>query len=106
MGHLDEAVSEYIRAIKNTEEYQDYQREKELVKQFPELKAQIDEYRRRRFELHHDENAQLETVEEFAAEYAAFLEIPQVADFLAAELALCRLMQEADRRVVESLKFE
>ena len=106
MRNVDVAVERYIAAIKASQEYLDYVKEKDKVKQFPELKKQIDEFRRRNYEMQNSEDTAFETVEQFESEYAKFLEKPLVEDFLAAELAFCRLMQELELKIVGSLDFE
>ena len=106
MKNMEEALVVLIGAIKESEEYLEYTRAKEKVKEFPELKALIDEYRRRNYELQNDENIEFEKVEEFEKEYAGLWEEPLAADFLTAELAFCRMMQEVSLRITESLDFE
>lgn len=76
------------------------------MKQFPELKAQLDEYRRRNYELQSSDDAELEKIEQLEREYSALRENQLVEDFLAAELAFCRLMQEVNLQVTDSLDFE
>ena len=76
------------------------------MKQFPELKAQIDAYRRRNFEIQTSPDTVYDVIEKFENEYAQFRENPLVADFLAAELAFCRLMQLLSLKVTEELDFE
>ena len=51
MNRLESATEEYIAAILSSEEYVTYRQELEKVKQYPELKAQIDDFRKRNFEL-------------------------------------------------------
>lgn len=106
MRNMEHAVQGFVDAIKATEEYRDYTCEKNKVKQFPELKQKIDEYRHRNYELQNNSDTAFETIEQFEKEYADLLEIPMVEDFLAAELAFCRLMQEVNLKVTESLDFE
>lgn len=106
MRNMEEALAEFIDAIKASEEYLDYTREKNKVKQFPELKEQIDAYRQRNYEIQSSSDVAFETIEQFEREYAAFRENMLVADFLAAELAFCRLMQKLNLRITESLDFE
>ncbi len=106
MRNMEDAVQGFISAIKDSEEYRDYTREKEKVKQFPELKEQIDEYRRRNYEMQNSDDTVFENIEEVEREYADLWEKPLAADFLAAELAFCRMMQEVNLRVTESLDFE
>ena len=106
MRNMEEAVQIFISAVKDTDEYQEYVREKERAKQYPELKAQIDEYRRRNFLLQTSPDTAFEQIEQFEQEYEGFRENPLVSDFLAAELAFCRLMQGINTQVTESLDFE
>lgn len=106
MRDVEEEMLRYIDAIKATEEYQEYEHQKERVRQYPELKAQIDEYRRRNFEMQMSGDNVFERIERFEQEYAGFRENPVVADFLAAELAFCRMMQELNIEITESLNFE
>jgi cell fate (sporulation/competence/biofilm development) regulator YlbF (YheA/YmcA/DUF963 family) len=106
MRNMEEALVGLIGAIKESDEYLEYTRAKEKVKEFPELKALIDEYRWRNYELQNDENIGFEKVEEFEKEFAELWENPLAADFLEAELAFCRMMQEVNLRITESLDFE
>ena len=106
MRNMDHAVRGFVDAIKATEEYRDYSQEKNKVKQFPELKAQLDEFRRRNYELQSSDDAELEKIEQLEKDYSDLRENPLVEDFLAAELAFCRLMQEVNLQVTDSLDFE
>lgn len=106
MGNIGEAVEAYIRAIKDTEEYRSYSEQKDKVLQYPVLKAQIDEFRSRNYKIQSSGCPDLETIEAFEREYEVFRENPLVSDFLAAELAFCRMMQELDVKIVASLDFE
>lgn len=103
---MDEVVHSYVEEIKASDEYLDYIYERERVKQYPELKAQIDAYRRRNFEIQTSPDTAYDVIERFENEYAQFRENPLVADFLAAELAFCRLMQMLSFKVTEELDFE
>lgn len=106
MKNKDEAILDFVTKIKDSEEYQAYNREKEKVKCYPDLKAQIDEFRRRNYEMQTKEDTAFDTIEQFEREYADLRENPIVADFLAAELAFCRLMQQINIQIMDSLDFE
>lgn len=99
MNRLESATEEYIAAILSSEEYVTYRQELEKVKQYPELKAQIDDFRKRNFEFQ-------QSTDSFEREYETFRENPMVSDFLAAELAFCRLMQRLNTRITAELRFE
>ena len=48
---MKQALQAYIDALLETPEYKEYAVQKERVKQYPELKARIDEFRTRNFEM-------------------------------------------------------
>lgn len=97
-----------VGTIKNTREYRDYEYQKEKVKRFPELKAQIDDFRRRNYELQNYSQSDnlMEDVESLQREYEEFMEKPLVSDFLQAELSFCRFMQDVNLHITEALDFE
>lgn len=106
MINIDNATDEFIQAILATETYENYRLELEKVKRDPGLKAQIDDYRKRNFEFHASTDNDFGKLDRFEKEYENFRANPLVADFLAAELALCRMMQRINTRIVAGLNFE
>lgn len=106
MNELDGAVSAYITAIKNTETYQNYARERDKVRQYPELKAQIDDYRKRNYELQSSADTDFHKIDRFERDYEDFRENPLVDEFLAAELAFCRMIQRANMQVTAAIDFD
>lgn len=105
MSNIDSSIQQLIASILESETYKEYDLQRNRVNQNPELKKQINEYRRRNFELQSN-NSAFEKIDEFEREYTKFREIPLVADFLAAELAFCRMMQDVSIRIVAALNFE
>jgi len=105
MSNIDSSIQQLIASILESETYKEYDLQRNRVNQNPELKKQINEYRRRNFDLQSN-NSAFEKIDEFEREYAQFREIPLVADFLTAELAFCRMMQDVAIRVVAALNFE
>ncbi len=106
MNNIDNATDEFIAAILKTEVYENYARELAKVKKQPELKAQIDEYRKRNFEFQSNADNDFGKLDRFEKEYEGFRANPLVADFLAAELGLCRMMQRINARITAGLNFE
>ncbi len=106
MSNIDNSVDRLISAVKESAVYDKYMQQLSEVKKNPELKKQIDEFRKRNFELQNSEDIALEKMEAFEQEYANFREIPLVSEFLAAELAFCRMMQEINLRITEAVRFE
>lgn len=108
MTELDGAVEKLIAIIRDTRVYMEYEREKEKVNRIPDLKQKIDTYRIRSYEIQNlcNDDEIVQKIEEFEREYESFRENPIVADFLAAELALCRMMQEINIRLTAALDFD
>lgn len=106
MSSLDSATEEFISAVLATEEYQTYLAELNKVKQYPELKAEIDDFRKRNFELQSSADNDFNKLDRFEKEYETFRENPLVQDFLAAELDICRLIQGLYARITAELNFE
>lgn len=106
VNNLDDAVNLLLEAILQCEEYLAYRAELDKVLQFPELKAQIDEFRKRNYELQSSADIDFDKLDRFEREYEDFRSDPLVSDFLAAELAFCRRMQGIENRVTANLDFQ
>ena len=68
--NLEEAVANLLAAIKDTEEYREYSMQKEKIAKFPDLKAQLDDFRKKSFELQSrtDSRELFDRMEEFQQE--------------------------------------
>ena len=88
MNEVDQAVEALVQAVLTSDVYQEYQACLAKVKELPDLKAQIDE------------------MEQFQREYQSFRDDPLVSDFLAAELAFCRMVQDIESRITSQIDFE
>ena len=104
--NVNQAVEQMVQAIRNTDAYLEYQKQLARVKEQSELKRQIDEFRTRNFELQTSKDTNFDKLDQFTRENEAFRENPLVSDFLAAELAFCRMMQEIDVKLAEAMDFE
>lgn len=106
MDSLQQATKNFAEVILESEAYQTYRTELKKVKQYPELKAQIDEFRKKNYLLQFRSDIDFDKLDYFEKEYETFREQPLVADFLAAELALCRMLQGIFKDITEALEFE
>ena len=104
--NVNQAVEQMVQAIRNTDAYLEYQKQLARVKEQPELKRQIDEFRTRNFELQTSKDTNFDKLDQFTRENEAFRENPLVSDFLAAELAFCRMKQEIGLYVTDQMHFE
>ena len=103
---MNNQVLDLIQAIKSSKEYQEYQIELNRVKQLPELKKEIDDYRTKNFRLQTNKDTTMKDIELFEEEYTDFIQNPFVADFLSAEVGFCRLMQKINIQITAALNFE
>ena len=104
--NVNQAVEQMVQAIRNTDAYMEYRRQLGRIKEQPELKKQIDDFRTRNFELQTSKDTNFDKIDQFTRENEAFRENPLVSDFLATELAFCRMMQEIGLYVTDQMKFE
>ncbi len=104
--HLDRAVESLVAEIKGTEVYRNYLTALAAVKRQPGLKEQVDEFRKKNYLMQSTGDMAFERIEQFEREYSDFRENPLVSDFLAAELALCRTIQQINFNITEALNFE
>ena len=106
MNEVDQAVEALVQAILTSDVYQEYQACLAKVKERPELKAKIDEFRPRNYELQQSPDYAFDKMEQFQREYQSFRDDPLVSDFLAAELAFCRMVQDMESRITSQIDFE
>lgn len=106
MNNIDNATDEFIAAILDTDVYKSFAQELAKVKSQPGLKAQIDNFRRRNHEMQMSADMDFNKLDRFEKEYEGFRSDPLVADFLAAEVDLCRMIQHIYTRIVSGINFE
>lgn len=102
---MDVALQAYIDELLASAEYREYVAQRERVLKVPGLKAQIDEFRTRNYQMQTGRDMVFEKIEAFEREYADFRDNPLVDDFLAAELAFCRMMQDHYGKVLDAVDF-
>ncbi|MFQ9636705.1 MAG: YlbF family regulator [Eisenbergiella sp.] len=105
---VQEALEQLAQAVKESEVYREYRRQSERVDNSGDMREKIDEYRVRNFELQNSVQTEdlLDKLDGFEREYEKFREDPLVEEFLDAELAFCRMMQEIDVKLAEAMDFE
>ena len=106
MASIEQATEQFVEAVLTSDEYLAYKRELEEVKLHPDLKTQLDEFRRRNYELQSSGDLNFDKLDRFEQEYEIFRQKPMVSDFLQAELDLCRALQRVMLRVTEKISFE
>ena len=107
MDQIDEILENLITAIKESKEYQEYLRLRDLIHQEPDKERAVNELRRRNFELQKCRNVDLYTeMDRLENEFAPLRAEPYVNEYLAAELAICRMIQRINFRLMEEIEVE
>ncbi len=103
---VKDAVDNLINTIKSDEVFREYHKQLDLLRQEPELKRQVDDFRKRNYEMQMSEDLDFAKLTAFQEEFKTLRENPLVDSFLAAELDFCRMMQNINFSIVESVDFE
>lgn len=103
-----EAARQFADTIMTSDTYKEYLYQREKIKRQPELYDKVNEFRERNFVLQNEADSDdiLERMEAFEQEYEKFRENLLVENFLQAELAFCRMMQEIYVLLAEEIDFE
>ncbi len=107
-NHIRSIVMTFVRGIKQSEVYRNYCCQLNRIKEQPELYGKVNEFRKKNFDIQNSEPPEsvMERLEDLEREYAWLRENVLVEDFLQAELAFCRMMQELDALIVRELDFQ
>lgn len=105
---MQEEIKKFAAYIQKSETYQEYLLQRERLKKQPELYDKVNEYRQRNFDIQNETDSEemFDRMEAFEQEYAKFRENPLVEDFLRAELAFCRMMQDINVLLTAEIDFE
>lgn len=97
-----------IRVIHDSDTYKEYKAVRQRLEKEPELKRQINQYRKECYQLQNsgDVESLYERTQRFDEEYSEFLKNSLVEDYLRCELAICRMLQQIATRVVESVDLD
>ena len=105
---IEEATKKFAAYIQESDTYKEYFYQREKIKKQPELYEKVNEYRQKNFDLQNESDSEdlFDRMEAFEREYAKFRENPLVEDFLRAELAFCRMMQNINVWLTAEIDFE
>ena len=107
-SEIMEATKKFAAVIRESDTYREYLDQREKIKKQPELYDKVNEFRQRNFDLQNESDSEdlFDRMEAFEQEYMKFRENPLVEDFLRAELAFCRMMQEVNIVITAEIDFE
>ena len=105
---IEENISRLMDSIKESAEYQEFQKQNEILKQNPELKSRVDAFRAENYRVQNECDADnlFDVVEQMGRESAELRRHPEVNAYLDAELALCRMMQRICVKLTEGVEMD
>lgn len=108
MNNFERETEEFIGKLYETDICREYFKQRDYIRQYPDLKRQIDEFRQRNYRLQNemDSGSLFDEIDRFEREYEEFRKNPVVNDFLAAELAFCRMYQEISDKIATAFAME
>ena len=105
--NIEAALEQLVTAMRNSEEYVRFQKAEAKVAEFSGLQQRIDEFRSSWYALQSSGSQDLfEQIDQVDEKYMDFRENPYVQEFLAAELALCRMFQQVNWAIMQNLDFD
>ena len=103
---VEMSLDNLIDTIKNDDIYLEYKKQLDLLRQDPELKRQVDDFRKKNYDMQMSGDMDFAKLENFREEYREFRANPLVDSFLAAELDFCRMMQNINFKIIDAVDFE
>jgi len=104
---IQQALEQFLEAFKSSDAFKEYQLQRERVKRYPGLAERINEFRKKRFEFqNYDGDDLFEKIDEFEKEFKDFEEEPVVREYLAAELEICRKIQEINVAITDVVDID
>lgn len=106
---VTKATENFVQEIMKTDIYKEYDLQKRKLKEQPELFEKVREFRQKNFALQNTDaqgDELFDKLDAFERENEKFREDPLVDNFLRAELAFCRMMQEVNVWIMAGLDFE
>lgn len=108
MKVIEQKTRELIDCIKDSRYYKTYEESLGKITNKPEIRSRVDEYRARTFRLFNDTNGVdlFEETDRIEKEHRELRKIPEVNEFLDAEIELCRLLKEMEARIGAALDVQ
>ncbi len=108
MYDYEKEAEHFLGKLYESEVCTKYFEQRERIKQYPELKMQIDEFRKRNYKLQNEADSAtlFDEIDRFEREYEEFRKNPLVSQYLEAELAFCRMYQSISNMINVAFAME
>lgn len=105
---VKKSLDDLIVSLENCDDFKRYKEASSQVRMHPEKEQRLHELRKRNYLLQNSREpvdlfAETERLER---EYADVYQDPLLQEFLSAEVAVCRIVQQVNRAMIDSLDFE
>ncbi len=108
MSETRNTIENLVDSLKECDEFRRYREVCARLRDFPEKKKRLQEFRKKNYLLQNSEE-QIDLFSEsdkLMNEYHDLYDDAVSREFLAAEVAVCRIVQEINQKLVECLEFE
>lgn len=106
MNQVQEIAGALTAAIKECREYEEYQKARTDIAQYPALKREADKFRRMSYDLQRSGADIFSEGDRLGRDCETTLKNPVVRAYLDAENAFCRILRQVNWQLLESLDFE
>ena len=107
MTDLSDLSKHVVDIFKSTVEYNDYKNLLEKMKENGDIYERVKEFRRKNFLIQQSDSGDyVDLMDALTNEYEDVISQELVSDFMEAEAAFCKLIQDFNANVTEELEFD
>ncbi len=105
---IEKCKRELLEAIRDSEEYREFEKNKRKLASYPELRAQVDDFRKRIYLLQNsDESVDvMDEMNRMFRERSELYKNSLAAGYLLSELSICRILQQIAMEVLTVTDIE
>lgn len=107
MNAISEKTADLIAAIRESQEYKRYQEARKKLHEDPDLERTIHAFRKRSYQIQNSGNVDLfNEIDRLDWENSQMIRNPVAEEYIAAEVAYCRVVQEINWRLIQGMDFD
>lgn len=108
MKQVEMYTKQLVQAIQESQEYQEFCEVREQLRRQPELRERMNEMRRMNFELQSTAPSEelYRELNSIWKEFREFRKNPLADEFLKAELAMCRMLQQINNEITSAVDLD
>ncbi|HIR27371.1 MAG TPA: YlbF family regulator [Candidatus Choladousia intestinigallinarum] len=108
MKQVEMYTKQLVQAIQESQEYQEFCEVREELRRQPELRERMNEMRRMNFELQSTAPSEelYRELNSIWKEFREFRKNPLADEFLKAELAMCRMLQQINNEITSAVDLD